>query len=336
MLGRLFRLFLILPLIAGVWAYANTIGATAHINKATGLNIPDVMTIPGMTRAVEASEEVNQVARQAKRQARRAAIKAVRGEVEKKYGPEAARLVPDDLTLREAKNFDFGAFEAVLAAKGIDPSIPSLPKQPTKPKQTKPKSGANVYAKALATLDTLAVKGRAPMTGYDRSQFGSEWSDKAGAFKWTGNGCDTRNDVLARDLVNVKRDGSCKVATGTLAIEPYTGKKNVKFIAAGPYANNLDIEHLVSLGNAWASGAQKIGADKRAALANDPINLLAVDPSSNRQKGDADFATWLPSNKAFRCDYATKQIAVKAKYGLWVTSAEKGAMRSVLGGCAKK
>lgn len=66
---------------------------------------------------------------------------------------------------------------------------------------------------------------------------------------------------------------------------------------------------------------------------NDPLNLIAVDASANRRKGDGDAATWLPPNKAYRCAYVAHQVAVKKAYGLWVTEAEKGAMKRVLGGC---
>lgn len=326
MLGRLLRIFIALPIILAVWAYANTVGITATVSEATGVNIPDAMTIPGMKQTVEAREKVDEVGDKVKDRARREAVKAVRKEVRKRYGADAAALVPNDLSLKEAKNFDFKAFERLVRAQ--------LPETKPAPKPKAPKkSTGNKYATAIKTLNSLPVKGRAPKTGYSRSQFGSEWSDSAGNFAWTGNKCDTRNDVLKRDLTNVKFDGSCKVVSGTLKHEKYTGKRDVKFIAGGPYENNLDIEHLVALGNAWQTGAQQLSAAKRAAFANDPINLLAVDPSSNRQKGDADFATWLPSNKAFRCDYAVKQIKVKKKYSLWVTKAEKSAMQGVLAKC---
>ncbi|HEY1712061.1 MAG TPA: HNH endonuclease family protein, partial [Solirubrobacteraceae bacterium] len=71
----------------------------------------------------------------------------------------------------------------------------------------------------------------------------------------------------------------------------------------------------------------------REAFANDPLELLAVDARANRAKGDGDAATWLPANKAFRCSYVARQVAVKTKYRLWITQAEKDAISRVLATC---
>jgi len=80
-------------------------------------------------------------------------------------------------------------------------------------------------------------------------------------------------------------------------------------------------------------GAQQLSSKEREQLANDPLELLAVDGLANQQKSDGDAATWLPSNKPFRCQYVARQIAVKQKYKLWVTSAEKDAMNRILAAC---
>ncbi|MFF1448773.1 HNH endonuclease family protein [Streptomyces sp. NPDC058274] len=177
---------------------------------------------------------------------------------------------------------------------------------------------------ALAAVDSLTVKGRAPKTGFERDRFGTAWADT------DSNRCDTRDDILKRDLEDVKfSDGKCKVSSGTLDPDPYTGKE-VTF-ARG--RSQVDIDHLVALSDAWQKGAQKWDASKRIALANDPLNLLAVDAGRNRSKGDGDTATWLPPNKGYRCTYVAAQVAVKKKYGLWVTGAEKDAMKRVLTGC---
>jgi hypothetical protein len=71
----------------------------------------------------------------------------------------------------------------------------------------------------------------------------------------------------------------------------------------------------------------------RELLANDPLNLLAVDGASNSQKGAGDAATWLPAERGFWCPYVARQISVKAAYGLWVTEPERDAMRRVLERC---
>jgi len=163
------------------------------------------------------------------------------------------------------------------------------------------------------------------MTGYSREMFGEPWADT------DANGCDTRDDVLTRDLTHRRYEvgSSCVVVAGDLH-DPYTGD-TIRFSRG--YGSLVDIDHVVALGNAWATGAFRWDASKRVEFANDPANLLAVDASANRQKGDADSATWLPRNKAFRCEYVARQISTKATYGLWVTPPERDAMTRVLAGC---
>ncbi len=191
-----------------------------------------------------------------------------------------------------------------------------------------PATAAPVSAgSALAVLRTLPVKGRAPLTGYSRAEFGQAWADT------DRNGCDTRNDVLRRDLVDdVLKPGThgCVVLSGDLVPDPYTGTR-IHFVRGG--ASEVDIDHVVALANAWVTGAFRWPSAKRVALANDPLNLLAVDSSANRQKGDGDAATWLPSYKSIRCAYVARQVAVKAEYGLWVTPAERDAIARVLSRC---
>ena len=177
---------------------------------------------------------------------------------------------------------------------------------------------------ALTALNKLEVKGRAPKTGYTRSQF-PHWSDP------DRNGCDARNDILKRDLTNITyKSGTrdCKVIAGQL-LDPFSGK----VITFSTTKVVIDIDHVVSLSNAWQTGAAYFDKNTRLLIANDPINLLAVDAKLNRQKGDGDAATWLPPNKSFRCEYVAKQVAVKTKYQLWVTASEKSAIKEVLQSC---
>ena len=181
---------------------------------------------------------------------------------------------------------------------------------------------------ASAVLETLAVKGRAPKTGYERSQFGPAWSDV------DRNGCDTRNDILNRDLTSIiYKPGTynCLVLSGTL-IDPYSGEK-IAFERGVATSSDVQIDHVVALSNAWQTGAFKLTYEKRLAFANDPMNLLAVKGRLNSQKGDGDAATWLPPRKDIRCAYVAQQIVVKAKYGLWVTPPEKAAMLGLLSKC---
>jgi hypothetical protein len=181
---------------------------------------------------------------------------------------------------------------------------------------------------ATAVLETLAVKGRAPKTGYTRAQFGPAWADV------DRNGCDTRNDILKRDLTSITyraKTRNCVVESGTL-VDRYSGE-TINFVKGNISSMEVQIDHVVALSNAWQTGAFKLSADQRKALSNDPLNLFAVKGRLNSQKGDGDAATWLPPLKSFRCSYVAQQIAVKAKYSLWVTAPEKAAMVSILAKC---
>lgn len=220
---------------------------------------------------------------------------------------------------------------AVLQQQAEHTTAPSSTAAPTTstPQTTDgPSAPAPQPAVALATtvLEQLPVKGRAPNTDYRRVQFGDGWI-------LVGN-CSTREIILNRDLVNPTIGGSCKVASGTLN-DPYTGT-TIAF-QRGPSTSDLvQIDHVVALSNAWQTGAQLLTVDQRVALANDPLELLAVDGKANQAKSDGDAATWLPANKAFRCQYVARQIAVKAKYQLWVTQSEKDAMQRVLADCPEQ
>jgi len=179
---------------------------------------------------------------------------------------------------------------------------------------------------ADALLATLAVKGRAPKTGYSREQFGPAWADA------DRNGCDTRDDVLNRDLDGKEwRPGThgCVVVAGHL-VDPYTGRL---LVFAKADAAAVQIDHVVSLSDAWQKGAARWDAAQRLAFANDPLNLLAVDGPTNSSKGDGDTATWLPPRKSYRCRFVARQVAVKARWRLWVTPAEHDAMARVLATC---
>ena len=179
-----------------------------------------------------------------------------------------------------------------------------------------------------SVLDKIPVKGRAPKTGYSRSQFGHAWADI------NHNGCDTRNDILKRDLTNIVfRPGThdCVVLSGTL-IDPYSGT-TIHFVRGVLTSPEVQIDHIVSLSNAWQTGAFQLSFATRTLMANDPLELLAVRGSLNTQKSDGDAATWLPPLKSYRCAFVARQVAVKAKYGLWVTKPEKAAIERVLVRC---
>jgi hypothetical protein len=190
---------------------------------------------------------------------------------------------------------------------------------------------AIVEISAIEALATLAVKGRAPKTGYARSVFGQTWADV------DRNGCDTRNDILKRDLTEVlykEKTRNCVVLSGIL-VDRYSGE-TINFVRGNITSMEVQIDHVVALSNSWQTGAFNLTLAQRTALANDPMNLFAVKGRLNSQKGDGDAATWLPPLKKFRCAYVAQQIAVKAKYSLWVTAPEKDAMTRILNTCPKQ
>jgi hypothetical protein len=190
---------------------------------------------------------------------------------------------------------------------------------------------ADTAVSALSVIEMQSTKGRAPKTGYTRAQFGQTWADV------DRNGCDTRNDILKRDLTGEifkAKTRDCVVLSGIL-VDPYSGEK-INFVRGTISSMEVQIDHVVALSNAWQTGAFKLTVQLRTALANDPLNLLAVKGRLNSQKGDGDAATWLPPLKSYRCDYVSRQIAVKVKYKLWFTAPEKEAMVRILKSCPEK
>lgn len=179
---------------------------------------------------------------------------------------------------------------------------------------------------AIDVLAKLRVQGRASHNGYNRSLFGGEWQK-------IGN-CDMRNRILQRDLDNVELDtiSKCIVLKGILRHDPYTGK-TVPFARGSATSQRVQIDHIVAVADAWQKGAQYLDTATRTAFYNDPLNLVAVDGTANIRKSNSDAASWLPPNKPYRCRYIARQIAVKSTYDLWVTEAERTAMRRVLQGC---
>lgn len=191
-----------------------------------------------------------------------------------------------------------------------------------------PQEASSAAPTTIDLVSTLLVKGRAPKTGYTRDQFGTAWKDV------DRNGCDTRNDILNRDLKSIVYKVSsqdCVVLSGVL-IDPYSGE-TINFLRGVATSADVQIDHVVALSNAWQTGAFKFTLEKRTAFANDPLNLLAVKGRLNSQKGDGDAATWLPPRKSYRCAYVSRQVALKAKYGLWLTAPEKAAILKILNTC---
>lgn len=240
-------------------------------------------------------------------------------------------------TSTEARPADASSASSAAASASPTPTPEALDDTPLDPETAPAADDAVIKAaahaqpayatKALDLLATLAIKGRAPSTGYDRAQFGQAWADV------DRNGCDTRNDILRRDLTGTTlKPGTrdCVVLSGTLN-DPYTG--TVIPFTRGPASGIVQIDHVVALGDSWQKGAQQLTMAERTFFANDPLNLLAVSGPANQQKSAGDAATWLPANKSYRCAYVARQISVKSTYRLWITQAEHDAMATVLSSC---
>ncbi|MBR3263960.1 HNH endonuclease [Candidatus Saccharibacteria bacterium] len=176
---------------------------------------------------------------------------------------------------------------------------------------------------AKDVLEQLEIKGRAPKTGYARTEFYNNWPNV--------DGCSLRQIIIKREVGDTAEMNGCDVVAGTFT-EPYTGQT---FTATqkSDFSNHIQIDHVVALSDAWQKGAQYKTKEERYAMATDPLNLLAVDSNANQQKSDGDAATWLPPNKSFRCQYVARQVSVKYKYGLWITEAEHDAIFSILENC---
>ena len=187
---------------------------------------------------------------------------------------------------------------------------------------------ASASGDAASALAALPVKGRAPKTGYDREQFGSAWADV------DRNGCDTRNDMLKRDLDGETfKPGThdCVVLTGTLN-DPYTGK-TIAFKRGQGTSEAVQIDHVIALSDAWQKGAQQLSPEARTNLGNDPLNLMASTGRPTRARATATPPPGCRRLRSYRCTYVARQVAVKAKYRLWVTQAEHDAIAGVLAGC---
>ena len=176
---------------------------------------------------------------------------------------------------------------------------------------------------AVEVLEKLEVKGRAPKTGYKREEFYGNWP--------TVDGCNLRQRIIKREFGESAILDECNVIAGEFD-EPYTGEHK-KFTTREEISKGVQIDHVVALSDAWQKGAQYLEREVRYKIATDSLNLLAVDAAANEKKSDGDAATWLPSNKRFRCQYVARQVSVKYKYGLWVTEAEKEAILNVLSNC---
>ena len=187
--------------------------------------------------------------------------------------------------------------------------------------EAKPASGGE--ARARTDLAGLRVASEGDGDGYERDKFGTRWKDI------DRNGCDQRNDVLARDLEDVGKEGGCVVMTGRLR-DPYSGKE-IDF-SKKKDAAEVQIDHVYPLALAWRMGASRWSGDERERFANDHGNLLAVWGVPNRQKSDSGPGEWKP-RKGFQCTYAVKYIAVAKEYSLPITRPDHTALEGFLERC---
>jgi hypothetical protein len=185
---------------------------------------------------------------------------------------------------------------------------------------------------SLHALDGLPVEPAGPIRGYSRTRLFPGWGDV------DGDGCNTRTEVLERDLTDttvVDRETKagkrqCQVIFGTLS-DPYSGRTVSYSIQTVP--SPVQIDHVVPLGEAWKSGAAGWPLTRWREFANDERNLLAVSAHENESKGDDDPSRYLPPNTAYRCAYGERYVAVKADYGLAVDAAERTRLTALLKGC---
>jgi hypothetical protein len=230
--------------------------------------------------------------------------------------------------------------ESIVTSPNVQPSntptasptttpTSSSSSQPTPEASPSATASTSEPSSALVVAQGLTVRGRAADTNYSRDAFGSAWKDV------DRNGCDTRNDILKRDFttsVFKAGTGDCKVIGGTWT-DPYSNE-SYTFNEA---PSGAQIDHMVALKNAWQMGADLWNDQMRVEFANDPLNLRVTIASLNQQKSDSNAASWLPPYKPGRCDFIATQVAVKAKWELYVTSSEKQVFIDILSKpeCAK-
>ncbi|MEV6768544.1 HNH endonuclease family protein [Nocardia sp. NPDC051030] len=182
---------------------------------------------------------------------------------------------------------------------------------------------------ARTDLDRLTVAWNRNWESYERNAFGPGWSGRGGEPELS-DGCTAREDVMKRDLTEIRLadSNSCMVLGGTL-IDPYTGERL-------PYnrfkASDIEIDHVVALGDAWRSGASEWNQEQREKFANDTGNLLAVQKQANQDKGSKTPDQWKPRHE-YWCDYARRWVAVKVRWGLTVQPTEKSALAEMLDTC---
>jgi hypothetical protein len=221
-----------------------------------------------------------------------------------------------------------------------------------------PAAPVQVPPPALTPGESLALVAALPDAVYtdDGSYAGNreELFGEAWGFDFDQNGCDARNDILTRDLTGADIDPTtCRVFTGILT-DPYSGE-TITFVRGQDTSADVQIDHLLPLKAVYATGGAAWPAEKRAALANDPVNLLAVKGAENSSKSDSLPSEWLPGyypdvsdrhdlgqrvvwddlpeDTTLQCWYVDKLVPVFVAYELGVTPEDRAAMTAVLNSC---
>jgi len=216
-----------------------------------------------------------------------------------------------------------------IAAPYVHPTTAPNEVRSTSTEHPSPSSTVSA-AKALRDLRTLEISDAYVPARYDRDAFGPAWADT------DRNGCDTRNDVLRRDLTAVvTKPGTngCVVLSGTLH-DPYTGR-TIAFERGSASSLAVQIDHRVPLAYAWRHGAASWTPKQRELFANDQVtNLVAVDGPANEEKSDSGPAEWMPANTGDTCSYAVSFVTVATKWHLSIATADERALARTLTTCS--
>ena len=228
------------------------------------------------------------------------------------------------------RGFAFGVVALALSLAGCTTASPdasrSVGPSTVSSKSAVPvsRSAGEEVAEARSMLAKVQIGGRGAKTAYQRTQdFGEAWVDV------DGNGCRTRDDVLARDLTVTAKRNSCVVTAGVLR-DPYTGQ-SIDFSKA--QADQVQIDHVFPLALAWQLGAPQWPQGERVAFANDPEELLAVGGQANQDKGDSGPDSWLPPDHAYRCTYVIRFTRIAYTYDLRLTASMRDAIARQLDAC---
>ena len=215
----------------------------------------------------------------------------------------------------------------VVIVVGCGGSTPFRQAPAPPPPATPPPASATApeAARPVALVMSITVAERpAGMPDYDRDDW-DHWND-------ADRDCqDTRQEVMiaeSSEPVAFTDDRECRVASGSWT-DPYTSD-----VVEDP--GKLDVDHMVPLANAHASGGHAWSEERKELYANSlryPAHLIAVTASANRSKGADGPDGWRPPDRSYWCQYASDWVAIKNEWGLTATEPEAAALREMLETC---